>query len=88
MLVRDCSRALMIRRNQFLLLFKLLLLSRASRSATAAPRRMAMGSFGGDPSNVLVIVSRQNCSRIRPIVYDDVVSGIMDSDTLSARKAR
>lgn len=47
-----------------------------------------MGSLGGVPARVRVMVSRQNCSLMRPIVGVEVVSGSMDRETLSACTAR
>jgi len=46
-----------------------------------------MGSFGGVPARVFVIASRQNCRRIRPIVCEEVVSGMRERVELSARRA-
>lgn len=59
-----------------------------SRSESADARSTAIGSFGGVSENVRFIVSRQNWSRIMPIVGVDVVSGIMDRETFRARRAR
>lgn len=85
--VRDCSRVFIRRISQPLLILAFPLV-RESRSESAYAKSRAIGSWGGFPARVRVIVSLQNCNRIDPMVELDVVSGIMDKDTLSARSAR
>ncbi len=46
-----------------------------------------MGSFGGVPARVFAMASRQNCRRIKPIVCEEVVSGMRERVELSARRA-
>jgi len=59
----------------------------ADRSVNALWRSMEMGSRGGDPANVLLIVSLQNCIRNWPMVGLDTVSGSRASSRFSVRKA-
>lgn len=61
---------------------------RVCRSEMADARRSATGSFGGEPARVLVTASRQNWRRMSPMVYEDVVSGMRERETLRARRAR
>lgn len=49
---------------------------------------MAMGSLGGVPARIFAIDSRQNWRRMRPIVWELVVSGIIERETFRARRAR
>jgi hypothetical protein len=60
---------------------------RASRSDIACARRIAIGSLGGDPDAVRLMASRQNCRRIRPIVWLVVVSGRRERVLFRARRA-
>lgn len=46
-----------------------------------------MGSRGGFPENVLLIVSLQNCMRNRPMVGLETVSGRLASSRFSVRMA-
>ena len=49
--------------------------------------KIATGSFGGVPARIFFTESRQNWSRISPIVGEEVVSGIMERETFNARSA-
>lgn len=59
----------------------------SARSVMALCRRIEMGSLGGLPAKVLLIESRQNCMRMRPIVGFETVSGSRASSRLRVRSA-
>lgn len=60
---------------------------RSWRSEMAEVSKIATGSFGGVPARIFITASRQNWRRIRPIVGEEVVSGIMERETFNARSA-